>query len=244
MLYHYPLSWSSVQERSGKSPEHQNLGRTLLDNIGQPYGDTQQLEAGDEAGHISMTNAKHVCLNIILAGMFTNDPDCISKVTELPVEFSTDHTILSFDVCLGSGTTNTVSRNVYNYKLADFNKLRSILKEYSETTQISECDSIDTAWQMWSSHLRDAIDECVPKVKLKNASASPWIDGETRHLRNQKMSAWKKAKNTNTDSHWAKFRELRNTLKKVMSEKYDKFVTDMASTLRDNSKRVWPFFPW
>ncbi len=54
-----------------KTNEHLSLGKALLDAIGEAYGqDADKLGPGDEQGHITMTNAKQVCLDMMLAGSY------------------------------------------------------------------------------------------------------------------------------------------------------------------------------
>ncbi|KAI8517823.1 hypothetical protein Bbelb_038400 [Branchiostoma belcheri] len=81
----------------------------------------------------------------------------------------------------------------------------------------------------------------VPSRKLKVSTSPPWIDGEVRNLQNKKRTAWKRAKRSDSPSHWEKFRKLRNKLKNLLSAKYNKYLVSLSSTLQESPKRFWAF---
>ena len=178
----------------------------------------------------------------ILDLIFTNQPEVYSDVTELDADFRTDHTLLTFSINLNCRPKHIKTRTVYNYSRADFIKLRSLVSDLPLCEGVSKAGSIDEAWQLWSESVKQAIDECVPQVKVKSSSGPPWLDGETRHLHNQKMTAWRRAKKSDKADHWARFRELRNKLSSLISRKHQDFINSLAEQVRTNTKRFWSYF--
>ena len=84
----------------------------------------------------------------------------------------------------------------------------------------------------------DIINKCVPKITIKDKSIPPWLDGEVRHLRNQKHAAWSAAKRY---SSWRKFKYLRNKLCKMLKNKRQRSMESMAESIKNNPKRFWAF---
>ena len=56
---------------------------------------------------------------------------------------------------------------------------------------------MNEAWSIWSSTVTEHINQCIPRVLVKNSSKHPWMDGEVRHMHNCKHTAWAAAKRTN-----------------------------------------------
>ncbi len=211
------------------------------------------------AGNFSLNRVPHLCdcicqqslsqINYVPSNVqgnlldlvFTNVPERFSEVTELPDTFNTDHTLLSFSMEMGGHTKRKITRTVYNYKQADFARLRAMLSNLSLAEVLNICNDPDHAWQTWSEAVTECIDCCVPKTTVKNSNAPPWIDKEIRHLQNVKRTAWRKAKIHDSPTHWAKFRRLRNELQSNMSQKYNVFLDSLAVDADNNTKRLWSF---
>ena len=134
-----------------------------------------------------------------------------------------------------------ISRHVYNFKNANFDKIRAelICVDFSEV-----CNAIDvnSSWSNFTHIFVSILDRNIPKVKVKDSTSPAWIDSEVRHLQKKKYTAWKRAKKSDSANHWAKFRKLRNRLKNLISRKYDDYIAGFSSTLSDNPKRFWSFY--
>ncbi|KAI8493903.1 hypothetical protein Bbelb_282500 [Branchiostoma belcheri] len=155
------------------------------------------------------SNSRHNLLDLV----FTDFPDRFSTINELPAEFDTDHTLLEFSLHCRVQPKHGLPRKVFNFKRADWNGLNTHLESLDLSEAVTCHHDIDSAWEAWSSALQSAVDMFVPCRKLKTSTSPPWIDSEVRDLQNRKRTAWRKAKRTDSSSHWAKFRKLRNKLK-------------------------------
>lgn len=173
--------------------------------------------------------------------VFTSIPDKCSEVTHYDAEFDTDHTVLYFSVALRFAHRSSLNRTVFDYKLADWSKLQADLLNVGLSELINESFDIDFIWSIWLTTVENAIDACIPQRVIKDGNAPAWIDGEVRHLRNVKHSAWVKAKKTNNPAHWSTFRLIRNKLRACIRSKYDSFVRNLGESIVRNSKRFWSF---
>ncbi|KAI8516278.1 hypothetical protein Bbelb_048590 [Branchiostoma belcheri] len=173
--------------------------------------------------------------------VFSNFPESLSAINEVPTVFDTDHAILEFMIKCKSQPKRGISRKVFNFKAADWEGLRSDQSLSDLEEEMGKHSDIDSAWQTWRSTVQAAMVKYIPSRQLKNSSTPPWVDSEVRHVRHKKYTAWKKAKRTDKPVHWAKFRKLRNKLKNILSSKYRNFLDGLSSSLQESPKRFWSF---
>ena len=58
----------------------------------------------------------------------------------------------------------------------------------------------------------------------------------------QKDRLWKRAKRSNSATHWDAYKLLRKQIKTATKRKYREFLTNLQSELKDNPKRFWSFY--
>lgn len=174
--------------------------------------------------------------------VFTNVPEKLSAITEYPGDFDTDHNLLKFSMYLGIRPKQGQAKVVFNYKKGNYRRLRETLRTKCLSDIVDGGTNVNEIWQLWSESVNDAIADCVPRIKLKDHTAPPWIDAEARHIQNRKLTAWRKAKKTNCDSAWSTFRDLRNRTKKLLNAKYRNFMRGLSEGFATNSKRFWSLF--
>ncbi|KAI8499866.1 hypothetical protein Bbelb_221830 [Branchiostoma belcheri] len=182
-----------------------------------------------------------ICHGNLLDLVFSNFPESLSAINEVPTVFDTDHAILEFMIKCKSQPKRGISRKVFNFKAADWEGLRSDQSLSDLEEEMGKHSDIDSAWQTWRSTVQAAMVKYIPSRQLKNSSTPPWVDSEVRHVRHKKYTAWKKAKRTDKPVHWAKFRKLRNKLKNILSSKYRNFLDGLSSSLQESPKRFWSF---
>lgn len=137
----------------------------------------------------SLTQINSIAWNVhnnILDLVFTNSPESFSSISKLDGVFSTDHAVLSFCKYSAAQSQASVKREALNFKLADFDKLRSILNSLPLIDAIRNSPSVDDAWKSWAELLTQAVNECIPKYTLSQRKTHPpWVNSEIRHLNNQ-----------------------------------------------------------
>ena len=154
----------------------------------------------------------------------TKSREFISDPEELSVDFDTDHTVIGFSLHTSTNSENTIHRNVYNFKNVDFNLLRTVIANSNLLPSVINSSDINIYWGEWNSNLEHIIDTCIPKTIVKNTATPPWIDSEIRHVQKCKETTWRRAKTSNTESSWEKFRECRNKLRFTKNEKRQFYV--------------------
>ena len=110
----------------------------------------------------------NVCANI-LDLLFVNDESKVDQVAAMDVDFTTDHTVLNFNILLKSSEKPSVSRKVFYYKKTDVRKLCALLSDLHYFNTATDVTDIDAAWDTWLQHNNKSVSECVPKVNVRKS---------------------------------------------------------------------------
>ena len=93
----------------------------------------------------------------------------------------------------------------------------------------------------WVSKLEETLNTFVPRRIICDINSPLWIDSEVINLSKKKETANKRARRINTQSAWAKYRRLRNSLRNMIDQKYNKYTKNSFDDIRTNPKRFWSF---
>ena len=121
--------------------------------------------------------------------VFASSPSLITEPVKCPILFETDHTVLSFNFNSTSKVRRQIPRTVYNFKRSNFVKLRGLISNGWLYNDVCTSSDINEAWLKWNERITDMVNSCIPRVKIKNSSTPPWIDGDVRHIYNCKITA-------------------------------------------------------
>ena len=135
------------------------------------------------------SNAHRHFLDLI----FSNSDGLIRNVSEAHVDYDSDHIVLYFDMFLDPPKKRGCKREVYNYKKADLDNFNRLLIEYDLFNVFDNVYNVDDMWNAWRLNVMNALNECIPKIVIKNTHNPPWFDDEMRHMINKKRTAWHKA---------------------------------------------------
>ena len=80
----------------------------------------------------------------------------------------------------------------YNYKMANFEGLRSCLSNVPFENGFSDDINIVQYWSDWKDLFLTAVNKFVPVKTIKDINSPQWIDGEVRQLVRKKYAALKK----------------------------------------------------
>ena len=84
--------------------------------------------------------------------------------------------------------------------------------------------------------MEETLNTFVPRRIIRDINSPPWIDSEVINLSKKKETASKRTRRIN-----AKYRRLRNSLRNMIDQKYNKYTKDSLDDIRTNPKRFWSF---
>ena len=136
--------------------------------------------------------------------------------------------------------SKTYTRRIWNYKLADFDKFRSSLTEYSLTAKVEEITDLDINAQQITDSLIYAAEKSIPnKVVTIRPSESPWITSKVKRLIRKRKRHHERFKRTNNLVYWKSYKNIRNPAVSEFrnsKKKYFDKLDDLLSTSTTDSK--------
>ena len=168
-------------------------------------------------------------------------------ITDIDVEqdlFPSDHYLINFSIKASSLKNNKLTRSVFDYRNVDWTKVKAYLTNADLIDIVSDSvgiPDINRICDNWVSKLEETLNTFVPRRIIRDINSPPWIDSEVINLSKKKETASKRARRTNAQSAWAKYRRLRNSLRNMIDQKYNKYTKDSLDDIRTNPKRFWSF---
>ena len=137
--------------------------------------------------------------------------------------------------------TVSFKRQVWKYQHGNYDLLKRKILDTDWDALYN--DDIDTYSLNVTNCILDLTKECIPhKIVNIRQSDPPWMHNDLRKLMRQRKRARDKAKQTNNQHHWQKYKQLRNkTTNKLRSSKREYF-DKMANKLNNNyniTSRDW-----
>jgi hypothetical protein len=97
--------------------------------------------------------------------LFSKEEGMVDNIDISPPLGKSDHSLILFVFNIYVENQNT-SKIRYKYDKADFESMRDILNIDWRTILLNK--NIDEQWTVFVSKINDAIDKCVPKVKINS----------------------------------------------------------------------------
>ena len=179
--------------------------------------------------------------------MITSIPERV-KVSEvlkpMSTEISTDHSAIIFDLSLSHIPNPKIKRTVFDYRRADFDRLRSHIQSLDLDKLISNHGKIDHDWFAWKKSFMNAVADFVPTKNLRSRHHLPWVNSLILHNIKKKNSLRKKIKRSSSPSEHVKkrFRDLRANIKRMLRESRKEYINSICTSREHNPKRFWSFF--
>ena len=189
--------------------------------------------------HQSVTEPTHKdnTLDIFL----TNTPDLTEKSTVIPG--LSDHDIPLIDSKICTMRPKVPRRKIYLWDKADTTKIKNdthaFAKDFCSRHANSTSPDIETMYAELSSHLKACQETHVPSKMLGKKSSAPHSNKELRSLSRRKNRAWKRARKTNYNTDWDKYRQLRNETARYSRKAKSQFV--YKATSEENKNKLYKY---
>ena len=108
---------------------------------------------------------------------------------------------------------------MFNFKKADFESLRTALRNNPPRNYLDNDSNIDEDWSSWKTILFHKLGTFIPKCITRKFVSPPWIDGEVTHAIRKKNTLYKRAKQKGSVVIWKRFREQRREVKYLIRSK-------------------------
>ena len=168
-------------------------------------------------------------------------------ITDIYVEqdlFPSDHHLINFSIKASGPKNNKLTISIFDYRNVDWTKVKVYLTNADLIDIVSDSVGIpdnNRICNNWVSKLEETLNTFVPRRIIRDINSPPWIDSEVVNLSKKKETASTRARRINTRSAWAKYRRLRNSLRNMIDQKYNKYTKDSLDDIRTNRKRFSSF---
>ena len=129
---------------------------------------------------------------------------------------------------------NAFTRHIWMYNNGNFGLLRE--KASSIDWHALENDDISLYASNLNSTILSLTKECIPNKSIRvRTSDPPWITTLLKRQIRKRKRLYRKAKQTNLERHWIKFRQLRNETNTMIRNSKQQFYDNTAEKLKSKS---------
>ena len=132
-------------------------------------------------------------------------------------------------------------RRIWQYDQADYNKYRKILSEKNWANLVSG-DNINGITNNLTDTILFAAESSIPNKLIRIRTLEPgWINNEIKHCIRQRKRLFQCAKRYQDNYHWAKFRQKRNEVVRLIRAAKINYFTKLSDKLKDSntSSKAW-----
>ena len=164
---------------------------------------------------------------------------CITGVDVCDGVFDSDHKQVECIVRNVKSTVTLTSRqSAFNYKQADFHRLRVSLQllPWNVLDDLHVDVDVDTFYDL----LHAVISDCIPVVHIRR-NYPPWFDRDLRKLLREKETAFKRMKRNRCEETEEAFRDKRRDFRNSADQKYSSYLIGLTDEFKTDPKRFWSF---
>ncbi|XP_072046304.1 uncharacterized protein [Amphiura filiformis] len=174
----------------------------------------------------------------ILDLVFNTNPDHIADAAASEKLATSDHYMVTFNIKIKTKKLVAPYRKVYQYAKADCNLLNALILETNWDNIIIDND-IDNTWNGFVETFFLCVNRAIPST-VRRSRAKPWVTPDIKKLISKKHKAFNKAKMSDSNLLWNKYKSLRNQVKYALKRSYQDHWLNMVNK-NDNMKRFWSF---
>lgn len=173
--------------------------------------------------------------------IFSSEDNSVTGLTYAPPIGNSDHVSLRFNFTTRTKTSKQ-SRSYYLYDKGDYKKMNELLN--IDWKQTLNDKTPQEAMDCLQSHIRTAVDECIPtrKVSSSHPGGKPiWMDEASLRKTRRKHSSWIRFLNTHDGQIYQSYARTRNAAAHAIRKARRRFEKSIADECKKNNKVVWKY---
>ncbi len=186
------------------------------------------------------TRIQDNCENI-LDLVFTNNPNCVEKITIVPG--MADHRTVIADLNLSPKIKRRVKRKVFIRKKADTDSIKTSLTDFQQTYMTSTIGfNANQKWKTIHKKITEVMNDFVPHRYTSTRYNLPWFNRQLRRLCRRKQRLYNKAKSSGKPEDWSHFKSMRSSFKRSIRAARINYLKDhLNSSLKEDPKSFWTY---
>ena len=181
-------------------------------------------------------------INNTLEIMLTNRPTLVHKITPYP-GLSDHDSIVQSEIDCNAQIRRPIPRKIHLWhKLSDsdLSNIQNYVRDQTKslTENYSPDSPVEELWLKIKQISDHVLQNFVPSMMTSPRFSLPWIDRKCKRLSKRKQRAYNKARRTDLDSDWQKFRNLRRDTQKACKLASANFLAKRISDDFDNNRKT------
>ena len=166
-------------------------------------------------------------LNNILDLLCSTSPCLVKSILAYPG--MSDHSVIVTEVNMKARLGKKTPRQIYIYGKGDMNAVKKDMDDLyqSSFSNIDENEPVDYLWNTFTKGLLDSIKKNIPQKTTSRHWNLPYITTNIKRLINTKKKLYNKAKKTQSETDWSRFKKIRKHIKSKLSEAHDDYISDI-----------------
>ena len=170
--------------------------------------------------NLSQCNKHSTRLNNILDLLCSTSPGLVKSILAYPG--MSDHSVIVTEVNMKARLGKKTPRQIYIYGKGDMNAVKKDMDDlYQSSFSNDENEPVDYLWSTFTKGLLDSVKKNIPQKTTSRRWNLPYITTNIKRLINTKKKLYNKAKKTQSETDWSRFKKIRKHIKFKLREVHD-----------------------
>ena len=141
-----------------------------------------------------------------------------------------DHSVIVTEVNMKARLGKKTPRQIYIYGKGDMNAVKKDMDDLyqSSFSNIDENEPVDYLWSTFTKGLLDSVKKTIPQKTTSRRWNLPYITTNIKRLINTKKKLYNKAKKTQSETDWSRFKKIRKMyIKSKLRKAHDNYISDI-----------------
>ena len=179
--------------------------------------------------HVLFPTRENNCLDLV----FSTDESMVKNVASGGKVGSSDHDLISFDLCCFSNFQGS-NRTVLDFSKADFDRARELLNR--DWTNCLSLLGPAEAWSFFRDVVTNTTKLCIPLKKAVVKNRPNWISREVLRAVRKKRKCWRRYRESKDTSDFTVYKNQELVVKKLVDDAKARFEKQLAREVKVNPK--------
>lgn len=176
--------------------------------------------------------------------IITLDSEMINNITHLSPLGCSDHSIISFNICINPQKIKR-EKLIYFYNKGHYvNMCKYVSNQDLKHSVMNNTNNIDNQWDNFEKIILIAKEQCIPCKLVLLGEDKQWTMSRTNEMKqigNKRDRQWTRYMESGNVKHYKEFTKHRNKIKSLSRKNRRAFENNLASSAKTNPKAIWKY---
>ena len=179
-------------------------------------------------------------VNSTLDLVLTSHENLISNLNVSDPLATCDHNVIEF-ILNSSLTMNSKKNEQLRLNKANYDGMRSVLKDINWISEFDSCSNAQEAWIFFNSKMQEIINTHIPHTKVRKKKHAHWFSYDIKVKLSQKKAAWKVFKSSNAQQDFELYKYLELDLKHSIKAAKARYEAKISNEVKSNPKTFYSY---